>query len=106
MQYRGWTTATQRPDSPPPRVDNLPITVDNRMRVWRNGAPGRDPSGPAGVIAGAVTRSLTPRLRPSTGPSPIRRETSTAEGDYSTSLPSVAVRQTHILHTITTMMTR
>jgi hypothetical protein len=70
------------------------------------GLPGTIPARSGREDAGIATRSLTPRRQSSTGLSPIRREPSTAGRDYSTGSPSVAVRRTHILHTIITMMTR
>jgi len=93
-------------DPLPDPVDNPPITVDNRMPVWRNRPPRRRPSGSALRSPVPRAQSLTPRLRSSTSLSPIRREPSTTGGDYSTDLLSVDVRPLHILHTIITMMTR
>lgn len=93
-------------NSRPPRVDNLSITVDNRVSVWRNRASGMLPGASPSEIVSTSARSVALHRWSPTGLSPIQPGRSTPGRDYSTVLHSVAVRRVHTLHIIITMMTR
>lgn len=87
-------------------MDNRPGFVDNAGPLWRKWPLSACGVGSRGPIRSTVRRVVSAIHMVAARLSPTEGRPSTLRSGSSTDLLSVAVRRTHILHIIITMMTR